>query len=94
MKIAKVFPIYKHGDIHNLNNYRPISLLPSISKIFEKIVHFQYFTNNKLLYPSQYGFITEYSTEFALNELIDRIYLDLYAKKDSYSYFYRLVKSF
>ena len=30
LKIAKVFPIYKHGDIHNSNNYRPISLLTSI----------------------------------------------------------------
>ena len=30
LKIAKVFPICKHGDIHNFNNYRPISLLPSI----------------------------------------------------------------
>ena len=83
--------------IYTILIIRPIYRLPSIKKIFEKIVHFQlfqYFTNNKLLYPGQYGFITEYSTEFALNELIDRIYLELDAKKIPIAIFIDLPKAF
>ena len=39
MKLAKVVPIFKKGDALLLNNYRPISLLTSISKILEKLVY-------------------------------------------------------
>lgn len=39
MKIAKMCPIHKSGDTMDINNYRPISLLPSFSKILEKLVH-------------------------------------------------------
>ena len=49
LKIAKIIPIFKKEDEHDLNNYRPISILPAISKVFEKVVYtqlFQYFTNN------------------------------------------------
>ena len=36
LKVAKIIPIFKKDDEHDFNNYRPISLLPSISKVFEK----------------------------------------------------------
>ena len=52
LKIAKVVPLYKKGDNTLFSNYRPISILPSLSKIFEKIVYSQlyaYFECNKLL---------------------------------------------
>jgi hypothetical protein len=51
LKLAKVIPIYKKDDKALLNNYRPISLLPAISKIFEKVMHNQlhnYFKLNSL----------------------------------------------
>ena len=57
-------------------------ILPSISKIFEKVVQlFQYFTSNNLFHANQYGFRAEYSTELALSELVDRIYTDLDEKQ-------------
>jgi hypothetical protein len=74
LKIAKVIPIYKKEDEMLFTNYRPISLLPVISKIFEKIAYAQlynYLTINNLLYNSQHGFRTLHSTETAAYEFID-----------------------
>ena len=76
LKLAKIVPIHKKGNIYQVENYRPISILPAISKIFEKVVFEQlytYFTHNKYLFPSQYGFRKMHSTELALLELVDRI---------------------
>jgi hypothetical protein len=41
LKLARVTPLYKSGDIVDMNNYRPISVLPILSKLFEKIVYAQ-----------------------------------------------------
>ena len=52
LKIAKVIPIFKKGDDTDINNYRPISLLPAISKIIEKVIYnqtYNYFDQNKIL---------------------------------------------
>ena len=76
LKIAKVIPIFKKGDPSLFENYRPISLLPAISKVLEKIIALQlssYFEKNKLLFDNQYGFRPKHSTEHAALELIDRI---------------------
>ena len=76
LKIAKVLPLHKKGANNIFDNYRPISLLPVISKVFEKIVFkqlYDYFLTKKLLYNSQYGFRTLHSTELAALELTDRI---------------------
>ena len=97
LKIAKMIPIFKNGDQHDINNYRPISLLPSISKVFEKIVYnqiFQYFTINKLFHTNQYGFRAEHSTELALSEIIDRILLYLDQQKIPITIFIDLSKAF
>ena len=76
LKIAKVIPILKKGDELIFDNYRPISILPSISKVFERICFTQihsYFHVNDLYFYSQYAFRKEHSTELAVLELIDRI---------------------
>ena len=76
LKIAKVLPIYKKGDIHYFENYRPISILPSVSKVIERVIHNQlheHFTKHKLYYDSQYGFRSSHSTELAALELIDKV---------------------
>jgi len=65
LKLAKIIPIYKSKDKSLMSNYRPISLLPSISKILEKIVHhrvYKFCTNQGILYNSQYGFRPNHST--------------------------------
>lgn len=76
LKIAKVTPIYKGNDSSHPQNYRPISILPTISKVFEKLMHQQinnYFTSHNLLNNKQYGFRDKHSTEFSAIELVDKI---------------------
>ena len=59
LKIEEVIPLFKSGTRKNLDNYRPISILPIFSKIFEKIAYEQfaeYLENNKLIVSTQFGF--------------------------------------
>ena len=71
MKIAKVIPIFKSKDKQQFNNYRPISLLPCLSKVLEKLVHtrlYHFLVKQQVLYSSQYGFRPKHSTTHALTE--------------------------
>ena len=71
-----MLPLFKKGEKTVFTNYRPISLLSSISKIFERIIFdqlYKYFVTNKLFYSSQYGFRKEHSTELAALEFVDQL---------------------
>ena len=75
-KTAKVTPIFKSGNHKLPANYRPISVLPVISKIIEKAVHHQFLKfleDNKLLTESQFGFCKYRSTKLAAALLCDDI---------------------
>ena len=80
LKISKVIPLYKKGDKQYLSNYRPISLLPTISKVFERVLYTQiydHFNINSLLCEEQYGFRSKHSTELATIKLVDKIIKDM-----------------
>jgi hypothetical protein len=97
LKIAKVFPLYKKEDPLLVDNYRPISLLPSISKVFEKAVYnqlYKYFTDNGLFYKKQFGFRLNHSTELAAVTLADKLLTDLDNGKYPISIFMDLSKAF
>ena len=97
LKSAKVLPLFKKGDSSTMGNYRPISLLPAISKIFERVVFCQlydYFDREKIFFISQYGFRKRHSTEDACLEFIDRIMIDLDKKETPFSIFIDLSKAF
>ena len=71
-KMARVTPLHKGDDTHNVENYRPISILPMLSKIIEKVVHAQlsqHLNHNKFLYHHQYGFRRGHSTVQAVAQL-------------------------
>ena len=97
LKIAKVIPLFKKDERHNMDNYRPISILPAISKIFERVVYnqlYEYFSSNKLFYEGQYGFRGDHSTELANIELTDRIISALDERKLPLTIFMDLSKAF
>ena len=76
LKLSRIKPLFKKGNKSQFNNYRPISLLPSLSKIFEYVMFDQllhYFTENNLLSMEQYGFHPGHSTELAAVRLVDEI---------------------
>ena len=76
MKIASVKPIYKSGDMSVFSNYRPISVLTTFSKIFEKVMHARviaFLDKHNILYNYQYGFRKNHSTAAALLTLTDYI---------------------
>ena len=75
-KITKVTPIHKKGSTNDYNNYRPISLLNTCSKIFERAVHKQlidHLETNDILSKMQFGYRKNRSTEVATILLSDNI---------------------
>ena len=69
LKSVRVVPIYKEGSRTDVENYRPISLLASISKVYEKLMHsriINFLHSNNSLYDMQYGFRSGRSCEHAL----------------------------
>ena len=96
LKIAVIKPTYKAGNKALMTNYRPISMLPYISKILEKIIHkrtMDHLENHNILTPSQFGFRKRHSTYMPLiilqNRILDSfqqgkigwaIYLDLWCQ--------------
>ena len=76
LKIAKVCPIFKAGEKADVSNYRPISILPSFSKIFEKIIYFRlisFINKHNILSSSQFGFRKNHSTFMPLLKLHDKV---------------------
>ena len=97
LKIAKVIPIFKNGSKESMDNYRPISLLPTFSKILEKIMYNRlsiYLENNNLLAPQQFGFRKAHSTVHPLSLFINQISDALNKKNHAIAIFCDLKKAF
>ena len=83
-KRKRVTPIFKKGDADDVNNYRPISILPITMKVFEKIVHFQvseFLERNKIISQFQSGFRNGHSTDTAVSFVSDFILEEVAKKK-------------
>ena len=96
LKVAKIIPVYKKGDKTNLNNYRPIALLPVLSKVFEKVVNSQLnkIIEAKFIDDNQFGFRSGHSTEDAVIKFIDQIEKDLALKRHVVTVYVDVSKAF
>ena len=96
-KHAKVIPLHKKGDTNDVNNYRPISLLSSISKPLERHVHHHlsfFVESNKLLHVHQSGFRKHHSCETALCRIVDSWLHEINSSKAVGVIFIDLTKAF
>ena len=96
LKLAVVYPIYKKDSKMKVNNYRPISILPMISKIYEKLIHarlMSFFTKNKTIHKHQFGFQKGKSTEHAILDIYVSILKALGKKEKACCIFLRFCKS-
>lgn len=74
LKLAHIIPIYKSSDVFSVNNYRPISILHFIAKIFEKLMYVRmisFISNHDLLCKHQFGFRKGINTADAILQYID-----------------------
>ena len=95
--MAEVIPIYKSGPKCLCSNYRPISILSPLSKIFEKCIYdqlYHYFDSHKLFSPDQYGFKKNSSTSDAVLDIYNCLLENLDNKLTTCSVFLDLAKAF
>ena len=97
LKISKTIPLFKKGDASNMANYRPISLLPTISTVFERAIYnqlYDYFNNNNLLAEQRYGSRAHHSTELSTVKLVDYINIHIDNGKIQVNIYFDLSKAF
>ena len=97
MKWADITPLYKSKSKYEKTNYRPISLLLTISKILEKAVYsrtYNFLEQNQTLYNSQYGFRTQHSCQDAISELVGKILKNMEEQKYTMAVFIDLSKAY
>ena len=88
-KTAKIIPIFKSGDSNSTVNYRPISMLPFLSKIFEKLMCARldsYLKLNNILCTNQLGYCKNSNTSDSIIEFLDYVYSSLGSKQSTIAY--------
>ena len=96
-KVAKVNPLHKDGKFNEYGNYRPISLLPSLAKVYECIIYnriINYFEHFELFNPNQFGFRSKSNTVDAALRLVEEIRNMKNPKKDPLMLLLDLQKAF
>ncbi|CAB4008026.1 Hypothetical predicted protein, partial [Paramuricea clavata] len=96
-KEAKVIPVYKKGKRNDTDNYRPISVLPLISKVMERAIQLQllnFIKENNILSTHQSGFRKQHSTETTVVSLVDKILDNMDKQKTTGAVFIDLKKAF
>ena len=101
-KTSKVTPLYKKGHKTDLNNYRPISIVPSISNLFERVIHAQFFVKTTYYVSNSTVSAKKKSTELATIKLVVKnmdgnlipcaIYLDLFKAFDTLDFDILIIK--
>ena len=97
LKLSTIVPVHKGGDREELSNYRPISLLPTLAKVIEKLVKkrvFSFLDRRNLISASQYGFLAGKSTNDAIFSFLEKLYLGINDGESAAAVFCDLSKAF
>ena len=97
LKIANVIPLFKSGCSSVFTNYRPVSLLSSVSKVFEKLFYirlYNFILKYDILYKFQFGFRKSHSTCLALLTFLDRVINNIENSKFTIGIFLDFSKAF
>ena len=97
LKIANIIPVHKDDSLFETSNYRPISLLPIISKHSGRIVFNRlndFLSKHNILTPNQFGFQKNNSTEFVINTIQNNIINSFENKETAYCIFLDFAKAF
>ena len=97
MKLAEVVPLYKSKSRGNETNYRPISLLTTMSKVVEKVVYervYQFLVKTGQICETQYGFRPKHSCEHAITQVIGSTLKNLECNKKTIAVMLDLSKAF
>ena len=97
LKIARVTALPKSGDDSDADNFRPISILPQINKVFEKLIHqrlLSFLKKFRILSPQQFGFLKKHSTSHSVTCLYEKLIQNLENKLDTAVLFVDLKAAF
>ena len=96
-KVARVVPVFKSEDPTQFSNYRPISVLPVLSQIFERVLKsrlIQFLAEQEVIIPGQYGFRSGHSTAMAILDMVEKIRTAWTEKNCALGVFVDLKKAF
>ena len=97
MKLAEVVPLYKGKSRESETNYRPISLLTTMSKVMEKVVYkrvYQFLTDTGQICETQYGFRSNHSCEHAIAQVVGSVLKNMEMNKSTIAVMLDLSKAF
>ena len=96
-KVARVVPVFKSEDPTQFSNYRPVSVLPILSQVFERVLKsrlVQFFAEKEVIIPGQYGFRSGHSTAMAILDMVEKIRAAWTEKNSALGIFVDLKKAF
>ena len=96
-KVARVVPVFKAEDPTQFSNYRPVSVLPVLSQVFERLLKVrlvEFLDRQKVVVPNQYGFRAGHSTDMAILDMVEKIRTAWASKKVALGVFIDLKKAF
>ena len=96
-KVARVVPVFKAEDPTQFSNYRPVSVLPVLSQVFERVLYsrlIRFLDDNKVIIPGQYGFRTGHSTVMAITDMVEKVRAAWASKELALGVFIDLKKAF
>ena len=96
-KIAKILPIFKKGEANEFSNYKPVSVLPEVSEIFERLMHnrlIKFIDQLNIINSNQFGFRKNHSTSLAINTFVNKFHETIENDQLTISLFIYLSRAF